>query len=494
MKVTLSSTSFSKNDDIELCFDFETDLDLLKKVTNISINISRIDKQRNYFVLGFGSAPNISSSIAQASKSIPDNWKEGLYLISNIKLITDDAPENSICIVPSKDIADLFFWYSGDQPLELSEQELTEKINQLNDERGQFMNSELISSNVTEANESSDYKVLIFAVGCLVHSSQIMKGYTLHPLGRGYDYNHMLEAVNSFVTPKHGIKLEPVDSIKQSFSSSTPLFVIEYKNVKAIDHNDAGQFCTLLSEKIFTILAYEKGQRPNHFASLIIDSKSNESWQAFHFPGYSGNLVSDFNPSSTADALERILPKIDSSPWIDLLMRTYADAESEQNPNYACLKFWSILEMVSKKEVTDNNIELTYPNGEAIYDFGGNIVKTKSALGKVYKHVLDSRIPSSIINNGANGNKIIFETYDDAEKNPNFDEKTTLIKLWETMSALYQIRNSTAHSGKFDYDAAKIGNAREQLAAKLWVLEYQTFLTEIRNILKFIVSKELNNA
>jgi len=494
MKVTLSNTSFSKKDNIKLYIDFESDLDLLKKVTNISINISRIDKQRNHFVLGFGSAPDISSSIAQASKSIPDNWEEGLYLISSINLITAETPEGNIRIVPRKDIPDLFFWYSGTQSLELVEHELTDKINQLNDERGRFMNTELISSNVTDINKATSYKVMIFAVGCLVHSPQIMKGYTLHPLDRGYDYSHMLDAVNSFVTLKHGITLEPVESIKHSFSSSTPLFVIEYINIKAIDHIDAGKFCTLLSEKIFTILAYEKGQRPSHFASLIVDSNSNESWQAFHFPGYRGNLVSDFNPSSTADALERILPKIDTSPWIDLLMRTYADAESEQNSNYACLKFWSILEMVAKKEVTDNNIELSYPNGDAIYDFGGNVVKTKSALGKVYKHVLDSGVPSSIISNGENGTKLIFESYDDAEKNPNFDEKTTIIKLWETMSALYEIRNSTAHSGKFDYDAAKTGNAREQLAAKLWELEYQTFLREIRNILKFIVSKELNNA
>lgn len=494
MNITLSSTSYSKDDDIKINLDFGSNLELLKSVNNININISRIDKQRNYFVLGFGSSVEPTSPLVEISKSVPDNWSEGLYLVNNIKLISGIEQDKQMNIVPNKDISDLFFWYSGDNSIELSEDELTEKINLLNIERGQFMNAVLTSDKVSTGDATKNYKVLIFGVGCLVHSIQIMEGYMLHPLEQGYEYTHMLDAVNSFLTPHYGINLGSVDSIKRTFSSSTPLFVIEYKNVNALDHSDAGRYCTLLSENIFTVLAYEKGQRPNHFSSVIIDSTTNEIWQAFHFPGYRGNLVSDFNPSSTADSIERILPKIYSSPWIDLLMRIYADAESEQNPYYACLKFWSIIEMIAKNEITDNTIELTHPNGNEVLDFGGNIVKTKSTLGKVYKYVLDSRLPPSIINNGQDGSKLIFESYEDAANNPNNDANTTIIRLWETISALYEIRNSTAHSGAFDVDSAKQGSEREKLAARLWAIEHQTFFREVRNMLKFIVSKELNKA
>lgn len=494
--VTLSSPSYSENDVLSLRIDFSSNLELLKKFDNININITRIDKQRNYFVLGFGSKPDVSSTVLEISQPIPDEWIDGLYLVGEIKLIKSDQPQTQVRITSNQDVPTLFFWYSRDSATKLTEAQLAEKINQLNRQRGEFINTVLTTSKIAEAAstaKAANFRVLIFGVGCLVHSQQLMEGYTLHPLGRGYEYSHMIDAVNSFLEPNYGIKLARNERIGQTFGASTPLFVIEFRNIKALDHNDAGQYCTSFSEDIFTILAYEKGQRPNQFASVIINTATNEILQAFHFPGYRGNLVSDFNASSTADTIERVLPKINSSPWIDLLMKTYADAQSEQNPNYACFKFWSILEMVAKKEIISNTDELTYPDGNKIYDLDGKVVKTKYALGKVYKHVLDSCIPPSFMS-FQNETKLIFETHEDATKNPNTDANTKVIKLWEFLCALYEIRNSTAHSGKFDPNAAKLGGQREQLAATLWELEHQTFVREVRTILKIIVAKEINKA
>jgi hypothetical protein len=196
----------------------------------------------------------------------------------------------------------------------------------------------------------------------------------------------------------------------------------------------------------------------------------------------------------TADTLDRLLPKLNSSPWLDLIMRVYADAESETNPNYACLKFWSILEMVSKREIRDNTIELQYPNGNKILDHSGKIVLSNSALGRAYKYAIELLIPPSHVSLGADTGKIIFETYADATADPNYDEQTKVITLWERLSALYEIRNSTAHSGKFDAAAARMGGSREKLAADLWEIEYQTFLREIGSVMRLVVSHEFQGA
>jgi hypothetical protein len=84
--------------------------------------------------------------------------------------------------------------------------------------------------------------------------------------------------------------------------------------------------------------------------------------------------------------------------------------------------------------------------------------------------------------------------YKDAKVDPNYDKNTKIVTLWELLSALYEIRNATAHSGRFDVVATKCGNKREKLAAELWELEYQTFSREVRSIMRIVVTKELNSA
>lgn len=487
----LNKTSYTIGDEIQIVVDFDSNQNLLDDVENVSVDISSIERERNNFAFAFGCPLEISEGAITICKDLPNTFSEGLYLVSGIKLIKKGDQEGNVIPIVIKDISKLFFWFSKEGNTNLSELGLTEKINKFNLERGRYTNMPILTDASKDQSPVSSFRVMIFGVGCLIHSVQIMEGYILYPLESGYKYNHMLDAVNSYTTKTYGIKLDNNESIAKSFSSSTPLFVIDFKNVQAINHSDAGEHCSQQSENVYTILAYDRGQRPNSFATVIVDTKTGQIWQAFHFPGYRGNLVSDFNPASTAQTLENFLPKLNSSSWIDLIMRIYADAKSETNPYYACLKFWSILEIISKKKISNNTITLLRPNGDTIYNNEGKAVKTKYALGKAYKYALDSMIPPSIICGGQN---MIFETYKDAKTDPNYNCSTKIIPLWELLSALYEIRNATAHSGSFNASTAKNGKKREKLAAELWTLEHQTFLQEIKNMMKTLISKELNIA
>lgn len=490
----IDKSSYKVGEELQIFLDFSSNKHLLHGGVNINVNISKIKRERNQLALGFGYICEGVESTITIKRKIPDSFKEGLYLVGGLRLIPVDEQNSQPFPITPNDITKLFFWVYADQNQELSALELTEKINKLDAERANYNNVVITTEAAMDSTNPNLYKVLVFGVGCLIHASQNMEGYALHPIGSGFSYVHMLDAVNSYTAAKYGFRLDGVESIQTSFSSSTPLFVVDFANVNAINQTDAGNHCSRESENIFTILAYDRGQRPNSFATVIIDSKTGESWQGFHFPGYRGNLVSDFNPTSTAETLDRLLPKLGTSPWLDLIMRIYADAESEANPNYAYLKFWSILEMISRREVSDNNIELTYPNGDKILDYGGTVVRTNSALGRAYKYVVDLEIPPSHVSFGANSGKLIFETYEDATDNPNYDEQTKIVTLWDRLSAMYQIRNSTAHSGMFDPIEARNGNSREKLAAELWEIEYQTLLREIGSMMKVIVSHELKGA
>lgn len=495
INITTEKLTYYAGDDLHINIDFTSKKNLLEHLTNININIYRVDTKRNEFVFGFGHNPSPVENSVQIQRSLPDNFVEGLYYINGLKLLYGENNEKETFLAPGKDLPETFFWYSDNKEFVADEFFVKNQINQIFTDRNNFINAEIIHPHyLTGApdTESQNFKVLIFGVGCLVHSPQNMKGYTIYPLGTGYNYSHMREAVNSFLKPKYNFHLDNVESIEQSFTHSTPLFVIEFHNVKAPSHVDAAGHCTSFSENIFTILAYDRGQRPKQFASVIILHSTGKIWQAFHFPGYRGNLISDFSPSSTAETIESILPKIEASPWAELLMKSYADAKTEINPCVSCLKFWAILEMIAKKKVISNNIDLYYPNGNTIEDNGGNVVKTNSALGKVYKHVFDSNIPPSNITHGDENKHYIFETYQDAKANPNFNSQTELITLWETLSGLYEIRNNTAHAGEFNSETANnSGKARQVLAAKLWDIPYQTFLSQVSNMVQSIVANEL---
>ncbi len=59
---------------------------------------------------------------------------------------------------------------------------------------------------------------------------------------------------------------------------------------------------------------------------------------------------------------------------------------------------------------------------------------------------------------------------------------------------MYEIRNSTAHSGELDPIEAKNGKSREKLAAGLWDMEHHPLLHVIGSMMKHIISYEINKA
>lgn len=488
--VIIEKTTFTPGGIIKFTLDFSNSPKELLDANNINIDFFKVDVERNNFAFGFGETPNFENLKLNIEKQLPENFREGLYLISGLRFIFGENGDKVLPIDITNPI-NLFFWVS--QTESISKEELADKISELELKRHNYLHKEIQTLGVQEGKQGQQFKVLIFGVGCLLHSRQLMDGYIIYPLGHGYSYDHMLDSVNNFTEKLYNFHLSKSESIEMAFSSSTPLFAIDFQNILAFSHDDAVNHCSKFAENIFTILAYDRGQRPHSFATLVVDIKTNEIRQAFHFPGYRGNYISDFNPSSTANTVQRLLPKIESSPWVDLIMRIYADAKTENNLNYALLKYWQILEMIAKKYVTDNNATISKPGGSPIVDSNGQPITTKFALGKVYKYTFDSKIPSSFSQSEEDG-KLCFETFKKISDNPNFDSDTKVVSLWETLSSLYEIRNATAHSGEFNIDVAMVGSDKARKAAELLSLKYGEFVSHVQSMLMLIVAKEINRA
>jgi hypothetical protein len=82
---------------------------------------------------------------------------------------------------------------------------------------------------------------------------------------------------------------------------------------------------------------------------MAFEYGSNQRWHLYEMPGYKGNLISDFNPVSTANQIERLLPRLQVDSFARLLMKTYAEATAEGDYGFSLLRYWSILELVGDK-------------------------------------------------------------------------------------------------------------------------------------------------
>lgn len=489
-ELKIDRISYIPGDVITFELDISKDEIPIKNLRNINVNIFKVNVARNNFALGFGFKPKGSDKKIKIEKTLPDTMSEGLYTVQNIKLIFDESGDKTYLLLQNKNLPLLFFVVVDNKKKHYDEMTLNELISTLTEKRKEYRNR-ILQTSTTSASRKI-YKVLVIGVGCLVHSSQELSGYTIYPLGTGLSYKHMNEAVNSFLKPSYRFELPYDHEIEKAFKNATPLFAIDYKRVEAADHNNAISHCINISENLFTILAYDKGQRPRPVATIILDIETGQMWHSFHFPGYSGNLVSDFDPKSTADKIDRVLPLIDQVPWVKLLLESYGNAIAESNFDFAYLKYWAILEMVAKKYVTDNNIAIIRPNNSLIKDELGRDVTTSRIVAKVYHFLFTNDIPTSHSSSSVPDHsfEIVFET----NKAVDDGGGKTIIRLWECVSACYEIRNQTAHTGDFDIEKSRNGSRRQKLAATFYSLGFNNFLDNLKRMTNVIISKEIDKA
>ncbi len=496
LKIALQNSSYLPTDEIELTIDANDKPELLEGLCNINVYIYHLETNRNRLAYGFGSIPERQGNLIFIKRCLPADLVPGIYYVRGLKLIYDALGQQGkeLSLISGKEISKLIFQIANDSRLFIDKDQLEQQFQRLQAEREQYIHTPHITSYASLKNNALEYIVVIFAVGCLVHNRQDMQGYSIYPLKSGYSYLHMLNAVNSFLKPVYGLTLDYTESIDSSFSSATPLFVIEFKRVLAIDHDDAALHCSRLAENIFTLLAYEKGQRPRQFASVIINPVAEQVWQSFHFPGYRGNLISGFNPASTADLVENVSPLLAMSPWLDLLLRSYGEALSEENFNFALSKYWTLIEIIAKKRITDNNANIFLANGKPILRSDGKPEIARYALGKVYTLLFNAKMPPLHGSSSDKGMNIIFETYESADNNPNKNDKTMIFTLWDIVSALYEIRNSTIHSGTFNPVQGESGSSRQRMASRLYGSQASLFYDFVRLMAKTVVGQELQKA
>jgi len=493
IKQLLEKVSFHNADTLNVNFDF-LDYDLkTENLTNINVNIYSLGIKRNDFVFGFGSTPKIDNNIFTISQKLSNSLKSGIYFIRHVKMIYGSPEKDTykeISLLPKDDFELKFFYVSENEKDVLSAEEINQKIDEITIKRQEYRNKKHMTDNAHLLSKPCYFRVQIFAIGCLLKNIQELEGITIYPLSNGLSYVNMNSVVNEHLNKMFSFTLSYNEKIDDDYKRSTPMFVIDYMQVNAIDYNDALKYCQRKSEAIFSILAFDKGQRPKLFSYVVLDQKTGECNYGFNFPGYSGNLISDFSPTSTANQIDKIEPLLKQDHWFKFLFESYSNAISEVNIDIKYFRLWAILELIAKKEVSSSNIELIDAEKKAIKYQDGKAVKTDKTIGKIYYLIYTSGYTQSTASSSIPGKEyyIVFE----ASEYQNVPEKGEKLTLWQTLNALYAIRNATAHEGEFVIEKMKKGNWRDQLAAKYYLGYFDILLNQLENMVKYLIKSKID--
>ncbi len=494
VELNLNKISFHNTDIIDITLDIKDYTLETKNLTNININIYELGEKRNEFVFGFASEPKIKDDKLYISQKLSNSLKDGIYLIRHIKLIYEDKMNNNHytkSLLPKDDFELKFFHITEKKENQsISKDEIKQRIEKISVSRNAYRNKVILTTKASDHKDVNSYQVLIFAIGCLLHTVQELHGFTIYPLSDRLDYSHMHNPVNEYISKKFGFSLPYNEKINIKFKNSTPLFVIDYPKVVAKDLNDAIQYCDELSDTIFSILAYDKGQRPNMFSFVVRNTETGEYSYDFQFPGYKGNLISDFSPSATANKIDNFSPILNSNPWVKFIFDSYSYAINERNIDLKYFRLWAILELIAKNEIISDSQEIVDAKNNPIQYISGEIVKTKNTLAKVYHLVYNSDLTQATTSSSIPNSKyyIVFES-NQTIAIPDGAEK---ISLWKSLNAMYAIRNATAHQGKFIIEDAKKGTWRDKLASKYYIIGHSVLLNELERIVKHMIKLQID--
>jgi hypothetical protein len=455
--------SYMPGEDFTLRIRFASPAADLVAVTNVSVDLVRAEKQRNQLAFGFGNKPQIDGALLTVTQKLAIELKPGLHFVGGVTLCSG---ENG-AVTHRVPFGPVFFLIRDADSAPAGNDGVAAAVADMEKERRAYAEREMVTSAASASKEVAPigFRVFIFGIGCLLHTPQQMEGFMISPLGRGLSYARMHSIVNQALT-KYQVQIPFDPQIDRQHEQATPTFMIEYWRVVALGHDDALTHCRAHADLVFDLLGLDRGQKPREFFCLAIDPATGQGGHLFSLPWYRGNLVSDFNPASTGNLIETVTPKLQTDAFLRLLVRSYAEATSDDDINIAMLRAWTVLELLADREVKTGE-PIFHQDGSPVLNAKGNPKDTNAKEARVYELVRRSGagFPSHMSSN-IDGTEVRLLLGGD-EKHPGYTPGTRLVALWDVVRAAYAIRNCIAHEGYFSPETIDASDADQALAADL---------------------------
>jgi hypothetical protein len=435
----------------------------LATVTNVSVDLFRAEKQRNQLAFGFGNKPHITGTLLTVTQKLATELKPGLHFVCGVTLCwgEDGAVTHRTAFEP------IFFLIRDANTEQVDRDAIAVALASLEQERSAYAEKEIVTTLASSSKgvKPTGFRVFIFGIGSLLHTTQQMEGFVISPLGRGLSYARMHSIVNQALT-KYQLQIPFDAQIDRQNEQATPTFFIEYWRVLALGHDDALNHCRAHADLVFDLLGLDRGQKPREFFCLAIDPATGQGGHLFSIPWYRGNLVSDFNPASTGNLIETVTPKLQNDPFLRLLVRSYAEATSDDDSNIAMLRAWTVLELLADREIQKGQ-PIFHLDGCPILNTKNNPKDTNAKEARVYELIRSSGVGFPIqMSSNVDGNekRLLLGGH---EKHPGYTRGTRLVTLWDVVRAAYAIRNCIAHEGYFSPEAVDAADPDKALAVDL---------------------------
>lgn len=463
MRVIVDKVSYYPGEVLEIRLVAEGTLRDGENIANVSIDILRVDVDRNRTTFGFGTTPIAQDGAWLMRQTLPAEMKPGLHCITHIAVSSGQDVESGQATYNA--IEPAFFVIQRAVELPASHSRLMDYIAEAERARGAYIRTSLRTQKVVAGAPALSFRVILFATGCLLGGPQQMAGYKLVPLGQGLSHRRLLEVVNCGLAGEGIEGLPYIEQTEQLFATNTPTFMLDYTMVSAVDHLDAFLHCNEHAALVYRALCLERGSMPEGFASFALQYESAMRWHEFRPPWYQGNLLQGFDVATTADAVDRMLPKLQTMPFVRLLVSTFSDGLREADHGFKLLRFWSVLELVADQAIPLSTTGIHHPDGTPILKANGKPVTLGEKVARVYAYILASGAYQHSGSYHDQGLERRFIVGGDPS-HPSYAPGIELITLWDVVRATYAIRNAIAHTGQFDDSANYLPGSNEALAKR----------------------------
>lgn len=428
---------------------------------NLNIGISRIDVERNSFVVGTGMPLTLDGQQLRATIKIPEGATQGIHFFSELAVleIENGEPGNRLPLVFESPIFEVRHLLALAKPIN----DLQARLADLERKRSAYLSRVHITTAAKERGHSTrNFRVIIFATGCNIHTEQHMDGYKISPIRLGLSHQRLLDVTNQYLETQGIEAIAHLEETERQFSNSTPTMAVDFHQIESIDHQDAIVYAQSLSSDIFQILGLEQGQIPRQFALLATEYDTTNRWHRFEIPWYRGNQIRGFEPSQIARTIDTYLPRLQGNPFQRLLLRSFAEATDDDDWGFQVLRYWTVLELAANRKVP-GNIGIYHPNGDPILRPDGQPATTKHKGNMVYEYVrrMDSFLSHE--HQEIDGQSVLAEIWKLSTSSET--EYRSCYSLRDIVEACYAVRNAVAHEGIYDPDAQ--GTTSNPMAARI---------------------------
>lgn len=328
----------------------------------------------------------------------------------------------------------------------------------------------------TDSNNTGDMKfqVVVFCAGAYLDTALLTKGISIIPLNPGISNISIFEATKEYLLNNHNVDIFFNNGYKAMLTYE-PAFVIRFNRLISISLASALKYVETQISYISNILAFERGNKPYAFLTMILDLDTHKVTFNPKSSDYRGNLIGSLFPNVNADAIENLYPIIKSNPFARLVLDLYVQIINERDPSYKFFRQWSLLEVVADKYVKKNGSELIDSDGKVIYAYGTTKQTTRNKAGMVYELLRSRGIKQ--INQGFNEgpDRVI------AGSGGGSDLGGGVITLYEAVEAAYNIRNEVAHDGLYDV-SKPAKNKKEELSLLFYKGQFGFLEHAVRHI------------